>query len=340
MPTHARHLAPGHTAGSPFVPPAARLAALAEVPMHALSPPSAPVVVLPPLAPGYAWTFTPHGWCPMPYDGPTLAPRPATPRARSTSTEAPALPPASAPPTSSTTDTADPLADVPPEVRARGQHDGRVACALGYLVEARQAHRAARRALGAAMKRHGPIPSDPAQVHARLVQLVRDWPDVRDAWIRYEHAYRASERAAQALTAAVQPPAALGSERHDPPAAAAEPSPPEPRAAAQLDAAQLDAAAQLRNRDPDVARALDAHTEAMEHARATAETFAAALAPHGPGPEEPDARATWVRDLAERNPVVAIAVVATLAALTAAEHTAAQLAAALGPHAARAPPGA
>ena len=310
--------------------------------MHPPSPPSASVVVLPPLAPGYAWTFTPHGWCPMPYDGPTLAPRPATPPtpALSTSTEAPALPSASLPPTSSTTDTADPLADVPPAVRALAEQDGRVAIALGDLVEARRAEAEARRITFAAVKRHGPIPKHPGHAGALLAQLIRDDPDVRDTWIRYVNACSASRRAAQALTATADLYATSRSGRHDTTPAAAEPSPPEPPAAAQLDRAQLDAAAQLRDHDPAVARALDAHTEAMEHARATAETFAAALAPHGPGPEEPGARATWVRDLAERNPTVAIAVGATLAALTAAEQTAAQLAAALGPHTARAPPGA
>jgi hypothetical protein len=273
----------------------------------------------------------------MPYDGPTLTPRPATPPALSTSTspEAPALPPASLPPTSSTTDTADPLADVPPAVRALAEQDGRVAIALGDLVEARRAEAEARRITFAAVKRHGPIPKHPGHAGALLARLIRDDPDVRDTWIRYVNACIASRRAAQALTATAELYATSRSRRHDPPPAAAEPSPPEPPAAAQLDAA-----AQLRDHDPAVARALDAHTEAMEHARATAETFAAALAPHGPGPEEPSARATWVRDLAERNPTVAIAVGATLAALTTAEQTAAQLAAALGPHTARAPPGA
>ena len=144
--------------------------------MHAPSPPF-PVVVLPPLAPGYAWTLTPHGWCPMPYGGPMLAPMPATPRAPST--EAPALPPASSPPASpstsatrptdpSTTDTADPLADVPPAVRALAEQDGRVACALGNLVEARLAQDDARRGTLAAMERYGPIPRDPAQAAAVL----------------------------------------------------------------------------------------------------------------------------------------------------------------------------
>jgi hypothetical protein len=304
--------------------------------MHAASPPF-PVVVLPPLAPGYAWTLTPYGLCPMPYNGPALAPMPATARTPSTSTEAPALPAASSCPAPSP-DTADPLADVPPAVRALADHDGRVAYALGELFEAREAQADARCTTFAVMARYSPIPSDPAEARALLVQLVRDRPDVRAAWIRYEHARAASERAAEALTAAVQPHTAHGSERHNPPPPAAEPSPPESTAAPQLDAAQLDTAAQLRARDPAVARALDAHTEAMEHAQATAETFAAALAPHGPGPEEPSARATWVRALAERKPVVAIAVGAMLAALTATEQTAAQLAAALAPYGARAPP--
>ena len=115
--------------------------------------------------------------------------------------------------------------------------------------------------------------------------------------------------------------------------ALAEPTPP-PR----LDAAQLDTAAQLRERDPTVAHALAAHVETTEHAQTAAEAFAAALDRHGAGPDEPTARATWVRTLAGHDRDVAIALAAALATVEATEHTAAQLDAALAPYAARAPP--
>ena len=209
------------------------------------SPSTSAPVVLPPLAPGYAWTLTPHGWCPAPYDGPPLAPVPA-PR---------------------------PTTPATPQAVLR---------AALFDLAARDPHL--------------------ARAAARMLAKV---------WQRPSTA----------------PPAPLVP-------ATSSPATPPPR----LDAAQLDAAAQLRERDPTVARALAAHVETTEHAQTAAETFAAALDRHGAGPDEPTARATWVRTLADHDRDVAIALAAALATVEATEHTAAQLDAALAPYAARAPP--
>ena len=355
------------------------------------SPSTSAPVVLPPLAPGYAWTLTPHGWCPAPYDGPPLAPvpaprptTPATPQAvlraalfdlaardprlaraaarmlakvwqrpsmappaplvpatSSPATSTPAAapsPPAPTPAASSTTDTADPLADVPPSVVALAEQDGLVARALANLAEARQTRTEARRTAIQTIRRYGPIPREPERAAPWLAQLYRERPEVAEALRAYGRAAEESERAARALAAAVQPHATDTSGRHGPPSTAAEPSTPEPTPPPRLDATQLDAAAQLCERDPTVARALAAHVETTEHAQTAAETFAAALDRHGAGPDEPTARATWVRTLADHDRDVAIALAAALATVEATEHTAAQLDAALAPYAARAPP--
>src|SRR5690606_20943393 len=74
----ARSAAPYHTTRNPFAPPPRSLLRSPRTSMHVTPLPSTSApVVLPPLAPGYAWTLTPHGWCPAPYDGPPLAPVPA-----------------------------------------------------------------------------------------------------------------------------------------------------------------------------------------------------------------------------------------------------------------------
>ena len=354
--------------------------------MHVTPPPSTSApVVLPPLAPGYAWTLTPHGWCPAPYDGPPLAPlpaprptTPATPQAvlraalfnlaardprlaraaarmlakvwqrPSTAPPAPLVPATSSPATSTTAaapstpapshaapspaDTADPLADVPPSVLALAEQDGLVARGLADLAEARQTRTEARCTAIQAIRRYGPIPREHERAAPWLAQLYRERPEVAEALRAYSRAAEESERAARALAAAVQPHATDTSDRHGPPSTAAEPSTPEPTPPPRLDAAQL------RERDPTVARALAAHVETTEHAQTAAETFAAALDRHGAGPNDPTARATWVRTLADHDRDVAIALAAALATVEATEHTAAQLDAALAPYAARAPP--
>ena len=265
------------------------------------SPSTSAPVVLPPLAPGYAWTLTPHGWCPAPYDGPPLAPvpaprptTPATPQAvlraalfdlaardprlarsaarmlakvwqrPSTAPPAPLVPATSSPATSitaaapstpaasSTTDTADPLADVPPSVVALAEQDGLVARALGNLAEARQTRTEARRTAIQTIRRYGPIPREHERAAPWLAQLYRERPEVAEALRAYGRAAEESERAARALAAAVQPHATDTSGRHGPPSTAAEPSTPEPTPPPRLDAAQLDAATQLRERDPTV----------------------------------------------------------------------------------------
>lgn len=319
--------------------------------MHVTSPPFPPVV-LPPLAPGYAWTLTPHGWCPMPYAGPPLAPMPATPPALAApsppsprSLPAAPSPPApsstAAPPTPSPSSlalTADLLADIPPEVRALGREDGRVGIGLGDLVEARIALADARRATIATMLRYGPAPSDPAQVRTWLATLLRDRPDVLAAWRQCADTHAQSRRASQALTAAVQLATGAATPHHGPHAPPVDPSPRERPPARALTAAQLAAAAQLYDRDPAVARALTACAKAGERMHNVATLLVTALARHGPGPEETAARDAWTSAIAERDSEVAITLALTVTALDATDRAAAQLSEALAPHAARAPP--
>lgn len=325
--------------------------------MHVASP--APVVVLPPLAPGYAWTLTAHGWCPQPYSGPALAPMPATSSNPAPSASAPDAP-ASSPPAAPALKLKPPppatlLADVSPEVRAMAAQDRRVASALVDLLRAREAFAMASRLLMGAIP--GPTPQNKEQFIARVVELLPARSDVRGGALLALLAGREVTRAEEALSAAVQPRAAERGE-HDahgltapnatpappepipppPPAVTAPASEPEPTTPPRLDAAHLDAAQRLRAHDPAVARALAAYTAATEHAQAAAETFTATLEPHGPGPDEPHARATWVRQTAERDPLLAMALRLALSAVDDVEHTAAQLAAALLPYAPRAPP--
>lgn len=328
------------------------------------TPPLAPVVVLPPLAPGYAWTFTPHGLCPMPYDGPTLTPipatatmatsaaattaptaspapapalpqRPASPPKAPAAPAAPATPPAhAAAPAAGPLDAPDPLAGVPPAILDRAEHDARIARALGDLVEAREAQEVARLDFQALVMSEGPFSTDPEHLAAKLKRLFCDRTDVRAAFFRHKAAMAASERALQAVNAAAQPPPSPERDQPAPSLAANNPAPTAPLAAPLPD---LHVAAQLRDRDPAVAHALAAHTQALEHARDIANQCAALIARHGPLPQ-PHAAAVWLRELAEREPLVALAIGATLSASNTAKRTSAQLAASLAPYTSRAPP--
>lgn len=316
--------------------------------MHVASPPSA-LVVFPPLAPGYAWTLTPQGWRPMPYAGPVLVPIPETPPpVAAPAPSPPALAPPSSTPAPSTsapsspapapTLTADPLADVPPAVIALAARDALVSRALGNLVEARRAQSESLRTVVKTLSRYGRFPRDRIQAIAWVGRLICERPDVAPILRACQATIAESQRAFQALIEAVLPHVTGANHREGPPPVVTAAAPPERAPVCGLDAAQLDAATHLRERDPAVARALDAHTEAMERAHATAATCAAALDRHGPGPNDPAARAARVDALAARDPAVAVALAAALASIEAADRTAAQLAEALAPYTARAPP--
>lgn len=318
--------------------------------MHTLASPSFSLL-LPPLAHGFAWGLTAQGWAPVPYAGPVLSPPLAGPAAP--------LPGAA-------------LLDW---LAAAVATDPHLAQTTMELALAWRHHDAARAQLAEALDRFEPLPEADHERAAWLRAVAAQDEPARAAMLTHAHAHQATEAARAAFCAALAPHHATAPTRTAPAttsvspteiapmsSAAAPPSTsPTPTthtasapAAEDLDthgrsspasstpprAVVLehgpDALAQahaLAAHDPRVAFALGDFLAAQQRAAAAGEAFGEALARHGPAPGEHAAHVAWLHDLTARDPQLA-----GIAAADHFDHVAAQLAEALAPHAARAPP--